>query len=85
MNIWDFFAWFFWFYIAITCIWIFIYVFIDLFRDDSLGGFAKAIWVLFLVFVPFLAAVVYLIARRGSMAERRARGQEVVTESTGLI
>lgn len=80
MSIWDFFAWFFWFYIAVSCLWIFITIFIDVFRDDSLSGWAKALWVLFLVFLPFLGAIVYLIARRGSMAERRAREQEFVTE-----
>lgn len=85
MPLWDFFAWFFWFYLAVTCIWIFITVFIDLFRDDSLSGVAKAVWVLFLVFLPFLGAVVYLIARSGSMAARRARDREYVTEASGLV
>jgi hypothetical protein len=85
MPLWDFFAWFFWFSLAVTCIWIFITVFIDLFRDDSLSGVAKAVWVLFLVFLPFLGAVVYLIARSGSMAARRAREREYVTEANGLV
>jgi hypothetical protein len=85
MGIWDFFAWFFWFYIAIACLWIFINVFVDVFRDETLNGFAKAVWVLFLVFVPFLGCIVYLIARHGSMAARRARGREYVTESNSLI
>jgi hypothetical protein len=72
VNVWDFFVWLFWFYIAVTCIWIFITVFIDIFRDPTLNGWAKALWVLFLVFVPFLAALIYLIARGRSMGERRA-------------
>ena len=45
----------------------------DLFRDTQLGGWAKAFWLIFLVFVPFLTALVYLIARGSSMAERGAR------------
>jgi hypothetical protein len=65
-------VWFFWFYVAIACIWVFITVFADLFRDRSLNGLAKAVWVLFLVFVPFLAALVYLIARGRGMGERSA-------------
>jgi hypothetical protein len=85
MGIWDFFTWFFWFYVVIACLWIFIYVFIDVFRDDTLSGVAKAVWVLFLVFVPFLGCLVYLIARHGSMEARKARGQEYVGESNGLI
>lgn len=71
MSIWDFFVWFFWFYIAIACIWIFITVIIDIFKDRSLNGWQKALWVLFLVVLPFLAAFIYLIVRGQSMAERR--------------
>lgn len=82
MTIWDFFVWFFWFYIAITCIWIFITVFIDIFRDGSLNGWAKAFWVIFLVFVPFLAAIIYLIARGRSMAARSAARARESAEST---
>lgn len=72
MSIWDFFVWFFWFYIAISCLWIFITVIIDVFRDPTLNGWAKALWTLFLVFLPFLAVFVYLIARGNSMARRGA-------------
>ncbi len=43
----------------------------DLFRDRKMSGFAKAIWVLFLIIVPFLTALVYLIARGNGMAERQ--------------
>ena len=42
----------------------------DLFRDHSLSGWAKAAWVLFLIFVPFLAALIYLIVRGDGMRER---------------
>ena len=72
VTIWDFFVWFFWFYIAISCIWIFITIIVDVFRDSTLNGWAKALWVIFLVFLPFLAALIYLIARGHSMAERSA-------------
>jgi hypothetical protein len=86
VTIWDFFVWFFWFYIAIACIWIFITVIVDIFRDGSLNGWAKALWVLFLVFLPFLAAFVYLIARGRSMAARSAaRSREATAETTDYI
>ncbi|HAN23178.1 MAG: hypothetical protein CMH36_05340 [Microbacterium sp.] len=42
----------------------------DLFRDHTLNGWWKALWILFLIFVPFLTALVYLIARGQGMAER---------------
>ena len=73
VTIWDFFVWFFWFYIAVSCIWIFITVIIDVFRSPDLNGLQKALWVLFLVFLPFLAAFVYLIARGKKMGQRAAR------------
>lgn len=82
MSIWDFFVWFFWFYIAIACIWIFISIIVDVFRDHSLNGWAKALWVLFLVFLPFLAALIYLIARGKGMAERGAARQREATQYT---
>ena len=71
MNIWEFLIWIFWFYVLVACIWIFITIIIDIFRDPSLNGWAKALWVIFLVFLPFLAAFIYLIARGRSMTERR--------------
>jgi hypothetical protein len=82
MSIWDFFVWFFWFYIAISCIWIFITVIIDVFRDSTLNGWAKALWTLFLVFLPFLAVFIYLIARGRSMAERGAAASRAATAQT---
>jgi len=69
-SFWDFLVWLFWFYVIISCIWIFITVFVDIFRDPTLNGWVKALWVLFLVFFPFLAAFIYLIARGRSMTER---------------
>ena len=83
MTIWDFFVWFFWFYIAIACIAIFIRVIIDVFRDPTLNGWMKALWVLFLVFFPFLAAFIYLIARGNSMAQRSAAGSRTSTGRDG--
>ncbi|MFC7860371.1 hypothetical protein ACFQ9D_05465 [Arthrobacter koreensis] len=48
-------------------------IFVDLFRDDSLNGWAKAVWIFFLLFVPYLTALVYVAARGSGMAARSAR------------
>jgi ABC-type multidrug transport system fused ATPase/permease subunit len=48
----------------------------DLFRDHALSGWAKAGWVLFLIFVPFLAALIYLVARGEGMRERSLQQQQ---------
>ena len=85
-SFWDFLVWLFWFYVIIACIWIFITVFIDIFRDSTLNGWGKALWVIFLVFVPFLAAFIYLIARGRGMAERNAaRAAEAQAASADYI
>jgi ABC-type multidrug transport system fused ATPase/permease subunit len=47
----------------------------DLFRDHEMGGWGKAFWVVFLIFVPFLAALIYLIARGGGMRDRALKEQ----------
>ena len=63
-------------------IWIMIlfHVFGDLFRDHSLSGVTKTLWVLFLVFLPFVAAFAYLIVRGQGMAERSAAQQQRAQE-----
>src|SRR5580693_10313462 len=71
-TILEFFLWVIW-------IWILIMVFIDIFRSHDLSGGAKALWFLFVLFIPLIGVLVYLIARGGSMQERavqRAQQQE---------
>ena len=60
------------FYFFIFFIWIMLLfrVFGDIFRSHDMGGFAKTIWVLFVIIVPFLGVFVYVIARGKSMGER---------------
>jgi Phospholipase_D-nuclease N-terminal/Short C-terminal domain len=56
-------------------IWILITILTDLFRDHEISGWGKAAWVLFLVFIPFLTALIYLIARGSGMRERAIQAQ----------
>ena len=55
-------------------IWIYLLfiVFVDIFRSNDMGGLAKALWVIFVIVVPYLGVFVYLIARGGKMHERAA-------------
>jgi ABC-type multidrug transport system fused ATPase/permease subunit len=71
----------------LTVIWIFLFVawimvlftiIGDLFRDHELSGGAKALWILFLIFVPFLAALIYLISRGPGMRDRSVKEQAEV-------
>lgn len=58
------------FFLLIAWIMTLFHVIADVFRSDDLGGFSKAIWLLFMLFLPFLGVLVYLIARGDKMAKR---------------
>ncbi len=60
------------FFLFIIWIWLLIMVFIDIFRSHDMGGVAKALWVIFIIILPFLGVFVYLVARGGKMHERAA-------------
>src|SRR6478735_11649719 len=61
-GFWDFIAWMFWIFVFVAYLMVVFSIIGDLFRDDKLSGWLKAVWILFLIFVPFLTALVYLIA-----------------------
>jgi predicted PurR-regulated permease PerM len=65
-----------WFFFLFIWIVILFHVLTDLFRDHTLSGGMKTLWVLFLVFLPFLAVLVYVISRGKGMAERAAARQQ---------
>src|SRR5579863_892926 len=73
-TILEFFLWVIW-------IWILIMIFIDIFRSHDLSGWAKALWFLFVLFIPLIGVLVYLIARGGSMQERAARDAQQQDEA----
>ena len=58
-----FFAWLAWIWIAVTC-------FADIFRRHDIGGWHKALWMVFIIGVPFLGVFVYLIAQHDGLRER---------------
>ncbi len=68
-TIFEVFLWVVWFWILIT-------VFIDIFRSRDLSGGAKALWFVFVLFIPLVGVLVYLIVRGSSMHERQARDMQ---------
>ena len=68
----DFFLTMLYFFLFVIWIWLLIMVFTDIFRSHDMGGWAKALWSLFVIIIPFLGVFVYLIARGGKMHERAA-------------
>src|SRR5271156_2772221 len=65
-TIFEIFLWVIWFWILIT-------VFIDIFRSHDLSGWGKAVWFLFVLLIPLIGVVAYLIVRGGEMHERTAQ------------
>jgi hypothetical protein len=68
----DLFGTFLGFFLLVIWFWLLIIVFSDIFRSHDLGGWAKALWAIFIIILPFLGIFVYLIARGGKMHERAA-------------
>jgi hypothetical protein len=70
MDFWSYFWLLVWWFFFIAFLMVLFQIFGDLFRDDELGGFAKAVWVIVLIFLPVIGSLVYLIARGKGMAAR---------------
>ena len=86
MNFWDFIWFLIWSYVFIAYLMLLFAIIGDLFRDRELNGWLKAIWIICLVFIPFLTAIVYLIVRGRMMTERRyAAAEEARSETDSYI
>ena len=65
-----------WFFLWFIWIWLLIIVFSDIFRSHDLGGWAKALWTIFVIVVPYFGVFVYLIARGHKMSEHAAQAAQ---------
>jgi type VI protein secretion system component VasK len=82
-SFWDFFWLLVWTFFFVMYLIILFQIIGDLFRDKDLSGWWKALWIIFLIIFPFLAALIYLVARGKGMAERHAgemRQAQVATD-----
>jgi hypothetical protein len=70
-DFWEVLLWSFWFFIWIAALVVWFRCVFDLFSDRTLSGWGKAGWAILLIFVPWLGALIYLIARGRSMTERQ--------------
>ncbi|MEN2741003.1 SHOCT domain-containing protein [Microbacterium sp. X-17] len=83
MGIWDVFWTIIWAFFFFAYLFVLVLIVIDVFRDHKLNGWWKAVWLLFLIFVPFLTALVYVIARGRGMAERSRGSRPTTSPATG--
>jgi len=70
-SFWDFFWLLLWTFFIFAYLMLLFHIIGDLFRDEDLSGWAKAAWIIGLIFFPFLIALIYMIARGKGMAERQ--------------
>ena len=75
-GLWDVFVSMFWFMLLFAWIMLLFHIIGDIFRDRELSGGGKALWCIFIIVVPWLGALVYLIARGPSMNERSIQAAE---------
>ena len=82
MDFWDFFWLLVWSFFFVAYLMVLFQVLGDLFRDHEMSGWLKAVWVIALIVFPFLALLIYMIARGRGMAERQARTMEQMRAQT---
>jgi len=73
-----------WFFLFVIWIMILFRVFADIFRSHDMGGFTKALWIIFVIFLPFLGILVYVLARGDNMAQHAqedAQAQDAAFQS----
>lgn len=86
MDFWAILSWMLWAVVFISYLFALFAIISDLFRDHTLSGWWKAVWVLFLVFLPLLTALVYLIARGTGMSKRsQAAGRDAEAAAASYI
>jgi hypothetical protein len=81
-NFWNIIWLIFWAFAFVAYLFALFTIIGDLFRDQKLNGWWKALWIIFLIFLPFLTALVYLIARGRGMAERQAKDLQKVRDDS---
>jgi len=65
-----------WFFLFVIWIMILFRVFADIFRSHDMGGFAKTLWIIFVIFLPFLGILVYVLARGDNMTQHAIEDQQ---------
>jgi hypothetical protein len=81
MSFWDIMWFIFISFALVAYLMVMFSIITDLFRDRETSGFAKAAWMVALIFVPFLTSVIYLVVRGGGMAERSFKSAEAVRQA----
>ncbi|QIG40734.1 SHOCT domain-containing protein [Microbacterium sp. 4R-513] len=76
-----FFWWLLWFFYFAAYLYVIIFVIRDLFRDHKANGWIKALWIILLIFVPFLTGLIYVIVNGKGIAEREYEARRMAPEN----
>ncbi|WP_172298906.1 SHOCT domain-containing protein [Pseudoruegeria sp. HB172150] len=79
--IWSGFWLIFWLFLLVAWFWVLISVLADVFRSKDIGGFAKALWIAFVIIIPWLGVLCYIIIRGGKMQENSARQMQAMEDA----
>lgn len=79
-TFWTFFWSALWFFFLLVWLMILFHIIVDIFRDKETSGFTKFLWVVFLLVVPFLAVLIYVIVQGNGMAERSLQHQRAAQQ-----
>ncbi len=82
MNFWDYLWLLVWSFLFVMYLVVLFQILSDLFSDPEESGWAKALWVIFLIFLPLIGALAYLIARGGGMGQRASVQAKKAQEAT---
>lgn len=81
IGFFDIFFSIFWIFLMVAWIWVMVGIVSDVFRSDDLGGLAKAMWVLFVIVIPWLGVLSYLLIRGGKMQERNKAAMSEIEDA----
>ena len=84
-SVGEFLLWLVWIFLFVVWFWLLITIFSDLFRRHDMSGWIKALWVIFVIIMPFLGILIYLLVYHQGMAERNVKQAEAQAEQLRQI
>jgi hypothetical protein len=84
-SVGEFLLWLVWIFLFVVWFWLLITIFSDLFRRHDMNGWVKALWVIFVIIMPFLGILIYLLVYHQGMAERNVKQAQAQAEQLRQI
>ena len=84
-SVGEFLLWLVWIFLFVIWFWLLITIFADLFRRHDINGWVKALWIIFVIVLPFLGILIYLITQSHGIAERNVKQAQAEQEQLRQI